>query len=300
LKIDFSHLKLSQLPERELLKWYEESLKSKIEKYDFIPFLNGQQSKSRNDIWSLYAYGNEIKVVYIKNAPQIKNADKQKYNPSAKQTTIDSDKRFSQSLSRSRARIFELALCNEFQYFCTFTQDQTKRERFNLSEFRKDFAQMVRNLNKTRDNNSKIKYLLIPEQHKDGAWHMHGLLMGLNSTDLREFSLKEKLPQNIRKTLKSGKKVYNWEKYSKNFGFFTCTEIENKTACGKYITKYVTKDLQSTARENGEHLFFASQGLKGREVIAKNCLDICPFNEWDYENDYVKIKWLSLTENKDN
>ena len=128
---------------------------------------------------------------------------------------------------------------------------------------------------------------------------MHGLLMGLNSTDLREFSLSEKLPENIRKSIFKGKKVYNWEKYSKKFGYFTCTKIENKTACGKYITKYITKDLQKTARENNEHLFFASQGLKGREVIVKNSIDICPVDKWDFENDYVKIKWFSLSKNTD-
>ncbi len=302
---------LSKLTDEQLLKYYEHHIREIATRegrsYDLLP--QGRQGKNRHDIWNIYAYGDEIKIVYIKTAPTVKMQQRAKLRGEGghKSGAVGNEagalgpteQRFSQSLSRSRARIFELALCNEFQYFCTFTQDKEKRERFNLSEFRKDFSQMVRNLNKTRSENERIKYLLIPEQHKDGAWHMHGLLMGLTSADLREFTLNEKLPEKIRKSINFGKKVYNWEKYSQKFGFFTCTEIENKTACGKYITKYLTKDLQTTARENGEHLFFASQGLNGRETVLKECLDICPFTEWDFENDYVKVKWLSMSKKTD-
>lgn len=82
----------------------------------------------------------------------------------------------------AKARVNELALCNEFEYFCTFTQSDELRDRFDLKAFRKDFAMFVRNENRRREK--KIKYLLVPERHKDGAWHMHGLLMGLTSDDL--------------------------------------------------------------------------------------------------------------------
>lgn len=303
---------LSSLTEWQLLEYYEQSIRDRAKRHglNIEPISHGAQGKMRHDLWSIYAYGEEIKAVYIKTAPKIKNAPQRKNaNEGAREGEAipkkeakaprTTEERFSQSLSRTRARIFELALCNEFQYFCTFTQDQTKRERFDLKAFRKDFSQMVRDLNKSRAENQRIKYLLIPEQHKNGAWHMHGLLMGLTSADLREFSLSEKLPENIRKSIFKGKKVYNWEKYSKKFGFFTCTEIENKTACGKYITKYITKELEKTARENNEHLFFASQGLKGREVIVKNSLDVCPVKEWDFENEYVKVKWFSLSKKLD-
>jgi len=170
------------------------------------------------------------------------------------------------------------------------------RDRFNLKEFRTDLAQFVRNLNRNRAEKQKIKYLLIPEQHKDGAWHMHGLFMGLTDKDLTPFTLKDKIPMKIKKQLMNGETVYDWHRYRKAFGYFTCTEIKDGNACAKYITKYISKDLQKTIRESGEHLFFASQGLKNKEVICKNNGDFCPFNEWDYENDYVKLKEIVLPE----
>lgn len=280
-----------------MLQWYEEFAKSHFKKHPFPQatekhLISGQ----RHDIFNIYAYGDIIKIVYIKRGRNLKNPDhKPNFIPEKRDLTEkEKNERFSQSISRSKARIFELAMCNEFTHFCTFTQDQKKRNRFDLFEFRKDFSQFIRNQNRFRDEESKIKYLLIPEQHKNGAWHMHGLLMGLGENDLKEFSTKDHIPKRIKDQIKNGEKVFDWLKYRKSFGYFTCTEIKEKGACSKYITKYISKDLQKTIHESGEHLFFASKGLKGREVILKNCAENCPFDEWDFENDYVKVKEIKV------
>ena len=293
-----------------------------------------------NDFWNAYQYGNKIKVVYIKNAvrrqksvenlfPELEGLPSsmlplaihstiyggnvvEENTPPTKQTKVEKSKsqnnaeRLAASISRTKSRIFELAMCNEFSYFCTFTVSQEKvKDRYNLEDIQKSFSQYIRNLNREREN--KIIYLLIPERHKDGAWHLHGLVEGLEvGTDLREFTLAERLPYRIRKMLKNGEKVYNWEKYSQKYGFFTATAIKNKSAVSSYVCKYVTKEMAKQGREMGRHLFFASQGLKRRETIIHNSIDEtgtvvrCPFsdNEWDFENDYVKIKWVDeITEN---
>ncbi|MDO4608397.1 MAG: hypothetical protein Q4B40_04315 [Clostridia bacterium] len=237
-----------------------------------------------NDRWSLYLYGDTAKVVYIKHGHKPRKPCKVEVTPTT------ADERFRQSLARSKSTVFELAMCNEFQHFCTFTQDKTKRDRFDLKEFRKDFAMLVRNLNRNRDDDHKIKYLLIPEQHANGAWHMHGLLRGLTDQDLRLFRLSERLPVHIRRQLEKGEAVYDWTGYRRRFGYFTATEIKSTDGCAKYVTKYISKDLQKTVHASGEHLFFASQGLRRRECIVKDELGDCPYvNEWDYENDYVKV-----------
>ena len=281
--------------EKELLKFYEKSVLNNARKSGLLknsPELKGGQSITRHDLWSVYDYGDIVKIVYIKSAPKpLKNKSKR---PKFEKNENSENERFSNSISRSKSRIFELAMCNEFNFFCTFTQDQKLRDRFDLKEFRKDFAQLVRNINRSRGENEKIKYLLIPEQHKNGAWHMHGLLAGLKETDLRKFTLAEKLPNRIRKQIEKGVEIYDWTRYRKAFGYFTCTKIEDKTACSKYITKYISKDLQKTVRDSGEHLFFASQGLKGREAVVKNCFDKCPVTEWDFENEFIKIKEINV------
>lgn len=268
-----------------------------------VDLKNVQYEEARkivHDLWSVYCYGDIIKIVYIKKSANKKiplSEEEKEERKNAKKR--GEGERFSQSLSRSKSRVFELAMCNEFKHFCTFTQNKELRDRFDINEFRKDFAMLVRNLNRTRVEEDKIKYLLIPEKHKNGAWHMHGLLQGLTNEDLREFTLSEKLPYKIRNQLLNGEKVYNWEKYSKKFGFFTCTEVKNGVACSKYITKYITKDLQKNAFEEGRHLFFASQGLRGRETLAKNSAEKCPVEVWDFENEYIKIKEIQVSEISD-
>lgn len=119
--------------------------------------------------------------------------------PQSKKGEVNSAKLLS-NLSRTRNTIFELAMCNEWDLFCTFTLDKTKYDRYNLDSFRKDFTHMIRYLREKYK--SKIDYLLIPERHKDGAWHMHGFIKGLPSEELREFTLNESLPPYIHNKLK--------------------------------------------------------------------------------------------------
>lgn len=305
----------ADVPDRELEKladkWFFERARSA--ENPFRPsfaddILSGQ--KLLHDVYNAYAYGDTVKIVYIKCARRLekpftgfyntepekrvipKNIGCSEYTPLSRLCTLDDvgkseNARFSQSISRTKSRVFELAACNEFQHFCTFTQDEKLRDRFDLSDFRKDFAQLVRNINRGRE--TKIKYLLIPEQHKNGAWHMHGLLSGLQPDDLRPFGLSENIPERLKKMIRGGTAVYDWTRYRRAFGYFTCTEIESREACAKYVTKYISKDLQKTVREGGEHLFFASQGLKGRQTLIKNCADPCPVEKWDFENDFIRI-----------
>lgn len=227
------------------------------------------QSKETHDYWNIYKFGDSYKITYVKHGNR----------PSAggyKAKGNEAEGRFSQSISRTKNRIFELAACNEFRFFCTFTIDEKKHDRYDLSLFRKDFAQFIRNLNRGRDDDHKIKYLVVPEQHKDGAWHFHGLLLGLTENDL--------------KTNEFG--YYDWEAYSKRFGFFNCSPIKKHKSCASYITKYIEKGLEDRKCENSSHLYFASQGLRGAECILRHAADGCPCTSWDYENDWVKIKWL--------
>ena len=263
-----------------------------------------------NDTWSAYRYGNKIKILYHKKCVISDKAFEQsKYdyylNEVCKSDVPDwiyydipndvlkarrekaKDERLSQSVSRTRAKIFELALCNPFEWFVTLTLDNKKRDRFDLAGFRKALSQFIRDENKKRPEAQKIEYLLIPEQHQDGAWHMHGLFMGLTDSDLSP-----------------NKHGYlDWKKYSQRFGFFSCSRIKSHEKCSAYITKYVTKDIKkSTKLQKGQHSYFASQGLERREALFVREFGKIPFfNEemsqnWDFENDFVKICWADISD----
>lgn len=74
------------------------------------------------------------------------------------------------SMRRARARVRRLALSNAFRWFVTLTLDPAKVDRY-------DADQVVRKLNNWCSNQVKrrgLKYVLVPERHKDGALHFHG------------------------------------------------------------------------------------------------------------------------------
>lgn len=227
-------------------------------KYVLFKYLNQSPRRSRLVAQSEGPFSEEIKA-YEASAP-----------------TEQSAERLEASISRTRSTIFEIAFCNDFEYFCTFTQDESKvSDRFDLSAFRSRLSQFVRNQNRYRAPENRIEYLFIPEQHKDGAWHIHGLLKGLTENDL--------------KLNEHG--YLDWYKYRDRFGFFSCSKIKSHDACSRYVTKYVSKSLCSTKIDSRGHMFFASKGLKRKVCIDEYMFDSSMYDEWDYENDYVKIRW---------
>lgn len=142
------------------------------------------------------------------------------------------------NLSRTKSKIFELAYCNHWDWFFTGTIAPEKGFRDNLNLFKKKLGQFLNNYNK-RNPDYPVKYILIPEQHKDGCWHIHGLLTGINPKDLY--------------TNANG--FLSWRQYDKAFGYMSISAVKDKTRCAAYITKYITKDVGQGVGY-GRHAFF--------------------------------------------
>lgn len=206
------------------------------------------------------------------------------------------DRKIEESLIRSKRMIFEYAYCNPWEYYCTFTIDGSKFNRYELDAYHKAFSQWIRDLNKRKG--LSIKYLLIPEQHEDGAWHEHGFFMGLPVEYLRLFTLQEKLPHAIRFKLKQGDEVYDFPAYRKKFGFCDLEPIRSHEAVSKYITKYVTKDLVRSVKDINAHIYYASQGLQKAEKIAVGRYNGIPL--YDFSNIYCKCGNFAYSEDFEN
>jgi hypothetical protein len=217
--------------------------------------------------------------------------DGEEKHRSGKKNTAGNEGKLEESLSRTKSKIFELALCNDWQWFVTLTLNAEYHDRKDLKSYKIKLSTWIKNYNRLHKTN--IKYLLMPENHKDGSWHMHGLMIGLPKEHLREFTEQERLPIKILIELKRGHKVYTWEAYGKAFGYITMSEIRHIESVSKYITKYITKDIAKTRIGLNEHLYYCSQGLKRAEIIYQGKL-IKEIEE-DYSNDYVKIKTVRDT-----
>ena len=215
----------------------------------------------------------------------IKNSEPKFYTPKG---NAGNDEKLENNISRTKSRIIELGKCNDWDLFVTLTLNPNKYDRKNLGKFISDLSQLIRD---ERKKGYDIKYLLIPERHKDGCWHMHGFIHGLPIEKLHEFTLSERLPKKIIDKLKNGKRVFTWEKYADKFGYADIELIQSKDAASAYISKYITKDLISSVKELNAHAFYASKGLKSSEIIHQGAV-LKIIENPTYENDYVSVKWF--------
>lgn len=208
---------------------------------------------------------------------------------SESKNSYEYDSKLDSSLSRTRSMIFEYSMCNKWDYFCTLTLDKNKMNRYDLPEFISSLSHFIRN-NKARKG-SNIKYCLIPEEHKDGAYHMHGLLTGINFDELKQFTLDDPIPIRIKNLIRQGKVIYNWLPYSEKFGWVTLEKVRNKQAVSRYITKYIKKEVGNTVKEKNKKSYYCSKGLKKAKTIKKETLPLAleAHLQIDYENDYIAI-----------
>lgn len=181
------------------------------------------------------------------------------------------EKKLAASLSRTRRMILEKALCNNWEWFCTFTLDKTKYDRNDLAAWWKECSQWLRD---QRKKGYEIKYLFVPELHKDGSWHGHGFFSGIPEQDLIRFSELDKqgyrLPSGRRLPLKLRKSVYyNWPSYQEKFGFCSLGRIRDPVAAGFYITKYIAKEDSNMVSLLGKNVYFPSHNLLVAETFLE-------------------------------
>lgn len=157
------------------------------------------------------------------------------------------------SFSRARRVVLEKALCNPWEWFCTLTIDPKYYDRYDLPLFYKQFSQWLRDQRKC---GGRFQYLLVPEKHKNGAWHLHGLFYDVPG--LVRFS--DGVPQRL---IDGG--FYDWPDYRKKFGFCSFGRIRSPTRSAFYVSKYITKELNNMVSDVGSKLYYCSQGLQRAE-----------------------------------
>lgn len=226
--------------------------------------------------------GNEYKCVYLK---RVVREDGLCFG----KDDFNDDKigdRWRSNLCRAKSTVLSLALCNDWEYYVTFTLDSNKYDRYNLPKFIKDLSQFIRDL---RKKGYDISYLLIPEMHRDCAWHMHGLMNGLPVNELVNFQLGKHPVDLVYSSYK------NWVRYENKFGYNTVDVVRSKSAVSRYILKYISKGMTESSLPAGAKLYYCSQGLKRPEIIYQGCSDVI-YGDVDFENDFMASKWCSKEE----
>lgn len=150
------------------------------------------------------------------------------------------------SMRRARAQLRRLALSNEFEYFVTLTLDKEKIDRFDGAAITKRLNQWCSNMVKRHG----LRYVIVPEQHLDGAWHFHGFFAGDGLEVVDSGTIKRpgvKSPQRPRDEAQraewlaeGGHIVYNLPQWG--YGFTTAMGLYGEySAAVAYVCKYIGK-----------------------------------------------------------
>lgn len=233
--------------------------------------------------YNLYKYRHDFyKVVRFKStAPRLGRVDH-----GTKEDGYKHDDKLLQALSRARRVCLELALCNDWKWFATFTIAQNNYDRKNLDGFYERFSEWLKYQKKKYQ--VKIPYLLVPEKHRDGSWHMHGFFNADIDQFLVSFKDQWECGANIPyKLVQNG--YFNWPEYQKKFGFCSFGKIRDHDATAFYATKYISKSFQGDARRVGLKLYYCSQGLNRAQFFG-SVYGPCPALDVHLKNDYEYCK----------
>lgn len=182
---------------------------------------------------------------------------------------------------RAKSKLSDYIRCNpDMNYFVTLTLAPDEVDRY-------DYSAVIKRLNSWLGNRVKrngLKYILVPEHHKDGAIHFHGVC-----NDALSLSFSGRYLRNGKAvTSRTGKKIYNIADF--DLGYTTAIKITGKNgtdAVACYVKKYITKDfrkvggryyLHGGALTLPEYLYIRSDEL---DISKRDLPYTCEFEIYD-------------------
>jgi len=161
--------------------------------------------------------------------------------------TSEADKRV-RSQRRAKNQIIDIIMSNDFDCFATLTLDRNQIDRC-------DYSAIIKRLNVYLDNRVRrngLRYVGVPERHKDGAIHFHFLC---NSAALRlvdsgtvsvaghKRPIKIATADRLNVPLAERHTVYNIADWTLGFTTAIMT-YGHREAVANYVGKYITKGIE--------------------------------------------------------
>lgn len=201
------------------------------------------------------------------------------------------------SINRTKTKISDYILCNNFTHFITFTFDP-KNSKVKTEENRHDLLKMSKllitwvnseQINHFRRHGHRFGYLIVPERHKNNAWHFHAVFQGYKN-EIEDFYSSKNKYLTVDEIRSKNKKPKNQRGFLPRYklGRSEIAPIKDKTKMSNYIKKYITKEL---INEKYKKRYWASRNLKTPEII-ENIVESSTTISKEYllkEYDYHKI-----------
>lgn len=178
----------------------------------------------------------------------------------------DAEGNLARAKRRARTMVRDYARSNDFSHFVTLTLDASRvTDRYDIDAVTRDITRWLDN----RVRRDGLQYVLVPEEHRDGAIHFHGFFNAalplVDSGTLSNGGGKPRKPRSERQRaqwLSEGwHVVYNVPAWK--FGFSTAIALYgDRDAAIGYVCKYVTK----AARKLGGRWYYSGGALRKPSV----------------------------------
>lgn len=182
------------------------------------------------------------------------NVQDKKKSPEERIRSREIEHSINVSQNRTKQNIYQITRANCWEWYITLTLDPKMIDRTDYDLCVKTVRKWFNNI-KTRIC-PDLKYIIIPELHKDGkSYHFHGLLANTEGLTFSDSGIRQK-----------GRKVFNLADYK--LGFTNCTRVDDTRKVSAYITKYITKNLEISIK--GKRRYLASKNCDKAEVKEYN------------------------------
>lgn len=188
-------------------------------------------------------------------------------------------------LRRIRKTSRSIAYGSRWAWYVTLTVSPELCDRYSFDDiYRRVFRDIIYRYNHGARSDRRLLYFFVPEFHKDGAIHLHGLLKNVRRESLR----------------RNENGYLEIADFRNHLGFMNIQSLSKASRDGykktvDYVLKYVTKSFEHLPP--GVHSYYCSKGLPRGEVIQKTYDEsieaLINSADYVYENDYVKKAFLS-------
>ena len=178
----------------------------------------------------------EITVLQVANYPVFRKPGyeprQRGYDVPSKGDATDPERSKESSRARARAAVRDIALCNRFTFFFTWTLDKELVDRYDPEIISKKVQTFLRNAGYRKG----FRCVVVPEFHKDEAIHLHGICI-LGQVHI-ERAVNPYTGQPM--VTERGQPIYNMTDWG--WGHSTCIPIDdNYERTCNYVTKYINK-----------------------------------------------------------
>ena len=238
-----------------VLKMYNVKISQYLESTEVVYYSNVITGREKEKDSFIVERDNELFEVYSFMAFGINKSEKSK-----EENALHS---FFVSFNRTKNKIYSYARDNIWEWFLTFTFDPKLVDSFNYDEVVKCMSDFLRYMG---DHSScRTKYLIVPERHKSGRYHLHGVFSNM---DMSLWKMKYS-----GHTTKGGLPIYNIAGFP--YGFTTATQVQSSVRVSHYISKYITKDMFKGIKNKKRYWCTRNldSGIHTTMMIAKSDLE---------------------------